>query len=280
MKIITSVVNNPLFIKLQHYTFQKYCKNDYEFIVFNDAKPFPDSSNGGDLTMKKQIENMCNELKIKCINVDNRHHTKINNFTDRHADVFNNVILKYQKDNPDKYFLLDSDMFLIDYFDFNLYDGLTLCGVVHTRKKHFHYTSPQIAYMDMTLIDNLEKFSWSAIPALADTGGRTGYWLFSKIPNIDKYKVGELSGKTINKIYFFKPHLTSLCWDETDIPINIKNDRLVTLLKKDSRNKNDKFFCEIYNDKFLHYRAGSNWMGEGLEFHNNFTKELAKILLN
>ena len=34
MKIITSVVNNPLFIEIQYYTLQKYFQGEYEFIVF------------------------------------------------------------------------------------------------------------------------------------------------------------------------------------------------------------------------------------------------------
>ena len=52
MKIITSVVNNPTFIEIQYHTFKKYLKlskgngegegegDEFEFIVFNDAKPF------------------------------------------------------------------------------------------------------------------------------------------------------------------------------------------------------------------------------------------------
>ena len=51
MKIITPVVNNPDFIELQYYTLKKYVKGDYEFIVFNDAKEFPDYTNYNDVTM-------------------------------------------------------------------------------------------------------------------------------------------------------------------------------------------------------------------------------------
>ena len=46
MKIVTVVVNNPIFIIIQYYTLKKYFKGDYEFIVFNDAKDFPDYTNG------------------------------------------------------------------------------------------------------------------------------------------------------------------------------------------------------------------------------------------
>ena len=52
MKIITAVVNNPLFIEIQYYTLQKYFQGEYEFIVFNDAKQFPDFTNGNDITIK------------------------------------------------------------------------------------------------------------------------------------------------------------------------------------------------------------------------------------
>ena len=65
MKIVTAVVNNPTFIEIQYYTLKKYFKGDYELIVFNDAKDFPDMTNGNDITIKKKIEDICNKLNIK-----------------------------------------------------------------------------------------------------------------------------------------------------------------------------------------------------------------------
>ena len=55
MKVLTSVVNNIDFIEIQYHTLKKYLKCDYEFIVFNDAKPFPDFTNGEDETIHKKI---------------------------------------------------------------------------------------------------------------------------------------------------------------------------------------------------------------------------------
>ena len=118
MKIVTSVVNNPIFIEIQHYTLKKYFQGDYEFIVFNDAKDFPDFTNGNDITIKQQIQDICNKLNITCINIPNEHHRQNLVASARTADSMN-YILKYQINNPDKYLLLDSDMFLIDYFDIN-----------------------------------------------------------------------------------------------------------------------------------------------------------------
>lgn len=56
MKILTATVNNPLFIEIQYHTLKKYMKNDYEFIVFNDAKEFPDFTNDGNINIKKRLK--------------------------------------------------------------------------------------------------------------------------------------------------------------------------------------------------------------------------------
>jgi hypothetical protein len=74
--------------------------------------------------------------------------------------------------------------------------------------------------------------------------------------------------------------LSSCSWDQTKIPENIQhNKELIDFLSNDSRNKNGKFFCEIYDDVFLHYRAGSNWMREGKNVHETLTKRLKKVLI-
>src|SRR6056300_184478 len=112
MKIITSVVNNPTFIEIQYHTFKKYLKlskdngecEEFEFIVFNDAKPFADYSNDGDITLRTKIADTCARLNIKCYMVPNEHHI---NLVHRHEDVFNKHILSYQLANPDKYLLID-----------------------------------------------------------------------------------------------------------------------------------------------------------------------------
>ena len=135
MKIVTAVVNNPLFIEIQYYTLKKYFQGEYEFIVFNDAKDFPDFTNGNDITIKSQIQNICSKLNITCINIKNEHHKKNADAALRCADSMN-CILQYQKDNPDKYLLLDSDMFLINYFDINKYSNYDCAIVLQSRNQH------------------------------------------------------------------------------------------------------------------------------------------------
>ena len=82
MKVVTSVVNNPIFIEIQYHTLKKYMKCEYEFIVFNDAKDFPDFTNGNDITIKTQIEDLCGKLNINCMIL-------------MHHQVLLNYLLKY-----------------------------------------------------------------------------------------------------------------------------------------------------------------------------------------
>jgi hypothetical protein len=280
MKIVTSVVNNPIFIEIQYYTLKKYFQGEYEFIVFNDAKDFPDFTNGYDVTIKQQIQDICNKLNITCINIQNEHH-KFFDMSTRHVDTLNKHILKYQKDNPDKYLLLDSDMFLVDYFDINKYSNYD-CAIVLQSRKNEGYLWPGLCYLDITKMNNFDLINWSLCPGF-DTGGMTKEWLKKQmvntpIPNTDEIRYTNKEFH-INNIYFIK-HLWSCSWDISELPKNLQdNKKLIEFFHNDVRNVNGKFFCEIYDNVFLHYRSGGNWRNEGLELHKNLSQLLKKSLL-
>jgi hypothetical protein len=282
MKIVTSVVNNPLFIEIQYYTLKKYFQGEYNFIVFNDAKNFPDFTNGGDITIKKQIEDICSKFNIICINIPNEHHRQNTNAAIRCADSMN-YILDYQKKNPDKYLLLDSDMFLVDYFDINKYSNF-LCAIVLQSRNQFkiNYFWNGIYYFDMTKMNNIDLLNFNCCK-FCDVGGMMQEWLKiqmgnTPIPNTNEIRWSNKKFHT-NDIYFIK-HLWSGSWDISELPKNLQlNTKLVYFLQNDIRNENGKFFCEIYDDVFLHYRAGGNWRNEGLTLHNNLSQMLKRSLI-
>ncbi len=290
MKVITCVVNNPNFIEIQYKLLKKYLRGgDFEFIVFNDAKEFPDYTNDGDVTIRKQIQETCKNLGIKCINLENNYqqeHSKNSNIASTRTGIGMNVILNYQKENPDKYLILDSDMFLIDYMDINKYDGYKCAFVLQSRENNYRYMWNGLVYMDMNLIkDDINDLDWGLTP-FTDTGGKTRDWLERQFENEDIYvPTGEelRYKKDINynskSLYFIK-HLWSMSWNESEIPENLKEQKeLLSFMKNDIRNKNNNFYCEIYDNIFLHYRNGGNWVGEGLNFHNNHSSNLKKVLL-
>ena len=280
MKVVTAVVNNPIFIQIQYYTLKRHMKCNYEFIVFNDAKGFSDYSNGGDVNIRQQIEETCKKLNIPCINIPNQQHIHQTDAAVRCADSMN-FILAYQKQYPDKYLLIDSDMFLIDSFyetDYADYD----CGIVLQSRENFkiHYFWNGLYYFDFNKMKNLPLLNWNCCQS-CDVGGMMQQWLkvqTKNIPNADEIR---FTNNTFHKddIYYIK-HLWSCTWDESEIPENLKtNNKLLEFLKTDPRNHNGKFYCEIYDNKFLHYRAGGNWEKRNMLTHVNLSLKLRESLL-
>jgi hypothetical protein len=288
MKVITAVVNNPTFIEIQYHTLRKYLKGveGYEFIVFNDAKAFPDASNDGDLTLRAKISETCRALGIQCIDIPNDHHQFLNH---RHEDVFNKHILKYQQEHPDKYLLLDSDMFLIAELDMTKYFHYDCAVLLQSRPDwQLNYIWPGLCYFDMTKIQAPHLLNWAQGRG-GDTGGMMEAWLKKQIgeevmPLIDDLRWKKDETFHTSTIYFIK-HLWSGSWNDTEMPANLKllenYPALLTFLQEDPRNtayNNGKFFCEIYDDVFLHYRAGGNWNKEGMTLHNALTAKLYDVL--
>ena len=200
----------------------------------------------------------------------------------RTADSMN-FILQYQKTNPDNYLLLDSDMFLIDHFDINKYSKYDCAIVLQSRNENkINYFWNGIYYFDMTKMKNIDLLNWNCC-IYCDVGGSMQEWLKTQMknktmPNTDEIRWTNKEFHT-NDIYFIK-HLWSCTWDINELPSNLKtNKKLIDFLKKDTRNTNDKFFCEIYDNVFLHYRAGANWRKEGIEFHKELTRSLKNTLL-
>jgi hypothetical protein len=281
MKIVTAVVNNPVFIQIQYYTLKKYMKCDYEFIVFNDAKSFPDYSNSGDIRIKNIIEDTCNKLGIKCINIPNHHHTKEDTASIRTADSMN-FILNYQLQNPDKYLLIDSDMFLIDDFDISEFEKYD-CSIVLQSRNNFKINYPWngLYYFDFNKIKNKQLLNWNCSPG-CDTGGMMEQWLCTQtknIPNTDEIR--HTNNVFHNDDIYYIKHLWSCSWNESEIPENLKdNAKLIHFIKTDPRNQNGKFYCEIYDNKFLHYRAGGNWEKKNMNLHVSLALKLRQSLLD
>ena len=280
MKVVTAVVNNPIFIEIQYYTLKKHMKCNYEFIVFNDAKRFPDYSNGGDVNIYNQIKDVCRMLNIQCIDIPNQHHMQEMEASVRTADSMN-FILAYQKQFPDKYLLLDSDMFLLDSFDGTDYEKYD-CAIVLQSRENFkiHYFWNGLYYFDMHKLKNIHFMDWNCCPG-SDTGWMMQQWLKSQtdsVPNTDEIR---WSNKTFHKddIYYIK-HLWSCSWNANEIPENLKqNHKLLEFIQNDPRNQNGKFYCEIYDNKFLHYRAGGNWEKRNMQIHINLSLKLRESLL-
>lgn len=285
MKVITPVVNSIDFIKLQYYSLKKYliCEEGYEFIVFNDAKGFPDFTNGGDATVRSQISDFCRELGIQCIDIDNGHHADNIDATQRNTQSLN-IMLEYQKQHPDRYLYLDSDMFLIDYLDMKKYDAHDCAIVLQQRNNgEITYFWPGLFYIDMNRVENIELMNWSYGPG-GDTGFGMQPWLLLKtnhFPNTEDIRYARYTSEEFDKdgIHYIR-NLWSCTWDESEYPERHRgNEKLLNFLKEDPRNQDGKFFCELFDEIFFHYRAACNWMYQGMDVHRRLSAQLTDIFL-
>lgn len=260
--IVSAVVNNPEFIEIQHNSLKKHMKIPYTFIVFNDAKDWKDFSNFNDDTIKDKITDKCLELELSCINIPNQHHKNEDGPANRCADAMN-FIRDYMIKNKGRYLLLDSDMFLINDFN-DEYKNYDAALVYQKRRKTYIYPWNGLFYFNMFTLKNQHLLDWN-FNGFCDVGGNNNKWL------IESYGV---DNKKIHKIQ----HLISCQWDKNQYPPNL-GDELLSFLENDTRNENGKFFCEIYDNIFFHYRAGGNWRNEGKDIHNNLSNNLKSILL-
>jgi hypothetical protein len=291
MKVITCVVNNPIFIEIQYKTLKKYLKNDFEYIVFNDAKPFPDITNGNNVNLKTDIEDLCKRLNIKCINIpnDTYYHRSIKCTSTRTA-MGMNFMLKYQIANPDQYLILDSDMFLIDYLDVNeRYKGYKTAFNLRKRflnNKIYRYMWVGIVYMDMRKIDDIFYLDWGLNYGVTDCGGMSEEWMKRQIkddeniPSEYEIEFNRFDKYHTSNIYFMKTN-RGHSWRINEIPKNLeRKNKFIEFLKEDKRNYGELIFSEIYDDIFYHYHSGCNWRGEGLEYHKYLSNKLNEVIID
>jgi hypothetical protein len=183
--------------------------------------------------------------------------------------------------NKDEYLIIDSDMFLIDYFDIEKYREYVCAIVLQNRPEpKINYIWNGLFYFNLHKMETPEIINWDQL-FKSDVGGLTHSWLSkqsSTLPHVMDIRNSDKNKFNKDGIYFIK-HLWSLTWNNSEMPDKLKGSNLEKFIKNDPRNQNGGYFCEIYDDIFLHYRAGGDWQRKGMEFHKELTNNLKDILL-
>ena len=220
--IFTSVVNRPDFVGIQHKLFEKFLNKDYEFHVVDDSV---------DPEICRQFKEICKSLKITYHRKPSA--TKPMNPAQACAHTvqwtYDNLIKKNHSE--DIVFFLDSDMFLIDEFDIEEYMSDAIIAGLPQVRGHVTYMWNGIMFFNMLKIEDKDiDFSNGMVDGeMTDVGGHT-YWYFKN--------TGIEMKKTNEEFPTYPTHFNDID------------------LQKDSAGYNMELHLD---DKFLHYRAATNW---------------------
>lgn len=256
LNIHTACVNNPDFIKYQTLLFQKFVSGDYKFTVFNHAKDYPHCSNHFNVAndYKNKIKKTCEQLNVECVEiVDNGSHKGM--YSAGAGDAMNFMLDNYHKPNPGKYFVIDSDMFLIDHMSTDKYDEYDAIYRTMTRGD-YSYMWNGIYYLNTDTMKNADLLNWNQFKYTnnkpdpgcgywTDTGGLTYKWVHQEAGN---HRVKEVV------------KLTSGKWKRETAPSNV-HPSILNFCEKDPRSDERGYCSELYEDVIFHYRAGGNWHG-------------------
>lgn len=192
IKIYTFAHNRPDFIKLQKKSFDRFLKDDYEFVVFNNEKP--GSEGGFNPDRISEIEQTCDKLNIESIPVKLSEDLKyINGNMMFHGEKYLNGVnacaysLSWawknyiSKDNSISV-VIDSDMFLFKKTSFiDMMNGYNFSYCPSYRDNfRIKYPWNGIIIADIPNMPNPEKMTWG--PGMVnnietDVGGELHHYL-------------------------------------------------------------------------------------------------------
>lgn len=209
-------------------------KEDFEFIVFNDAS---------DPQMEKNINTIAAYNKINCARVPQNIH-RIQNPSECYAQTLNWAVQEYAvKNNHEIIVLLHTDVFPIcDVLISSIIGNSVVASTAEFRLidgKPINYFYPAFTIINMKLLKNVHELDFSLAPGL-DTGGQTK----------------EFIEKNMNLVKFIPNHQTSYFVDTLEESAN----PIVKYFKDNLE------ICKKYGlsagwiaEGFYHYIAGSQW---------------------
>ena len=242
-------------------------KDEYEFVVFNDAR---------ERAMEQAIAQTCKGLGLQCIRIPQEIHdrpylTRLPK-EQKHAPAVRNCnVVMYSLNelgfNHDGIVgIIDSDMFLVNYLSIEEFmKGYDVAGIPqHNGKRKYMWIG--LAFLDMRTMPDKRtiNFNCGQIDGVSvDAGGYTAHYINAH-PDL--------------RVNFFSGfHSGSIQTDnEQWLRDHFRDEKMIRFLMHQPPN------IEVFlNQCFFHYRSGTNWDHKTAQYHarktsmlNDFVAEL------
>lgn len=271
LKVITTVAAWPEALPVMKELLKRHLSESFEFIIFVDTPTKPGPYNLWDKELRSKAYKTAVDLGDRAYLVPEEIHKDRGilfpstieksgkNANTRAADTLQYAWCQEIQNSKMPVFIIDNDMFPVR--DFSVKEILAdsvLAGVYsQSPSKDFSKIIPWIwaglLFLDPLRMNHKELWSFDCgrvdgVPV--DVSGQTYHWLHSALQE-------GIEPKWIN-------HLSSLQWTIDDLPISLPEE-IINFMQQDDRNVDNKFYCELYQETFLHFRAGSNWNRESAE---------------
>ncbi len=259
--VITHSYQRPDFIELQYETFRKFLKDDYEFVVFNDAER--------NKQMHVAIESTCKRLGLRSISIPQEIHSRpylkrepgepYDHACVRCANVVQYSLDTLGFDHDGLVMIIDSDMFLVQ--DLNVAEfmqGYDISGFPQARGQ-IEYIWNAIVFLNMNTLPAKRELNFNCGRVEGepcDAGGYT-YYYFKNHP--------EARFKDVPSQVFVGNH----------IGINREDAHPFLKFMLEENVTNCEFFM---NYTIFHYRGGGNWDNRSTAYHEQKTAVLHKLL--
>lgn len=251
--IMTHIFNKPNMVYWHHETLKKFLKDEYKFVVFNDA---PNDE------LSKKTKEICQILGIDCVDVPQSIHyykapylsgprTPLGDPSAECADTIQYMLDILGFDYPGISVVIDSDMFLIRELSI---EKMMNNYAISAHPQHRESPEGRITYM----LPNLLIFNMEKLPE-------------KKTLNFNVGKIHGVNVDTGGFTHFYLEQHPDISWLKTDcvtIPLDVDKSRLDRKVIDYFKSKPKmfslltemKYDYEVYYEyTFLHFRAGSNW---------------------
>jgi hypothetical protein len=270
-KVITTVAAWPEALPVMKAQLDKHLKEPFEFICFVDTPSKPGPYNLWNRNLRARATEIASQVTDQVFTVPEELHDERRiqfpatsekrgkNANTRAADTLQYAWNQVIRDSKGAVLILDNDMFPVgDFNTATVLSGNPIAGI--------YSISP-----GKNTVENID-WIWSGLLFL-DPGKMPVKELWSfDCGKVNNVRV-DVSGQThiwLNQAQKlgvepqWLPHLSSLNWGIHDLNSKLST-KILNFMLHDDRNIDDKFYSELYDNKFIHFRAGSNWKKEPAE---------------
>lgn len=274
--IITHNYDRPQFVGWHRITFDKFLQDDYEYVVFSDARTDE---------MHQQIADACKKFNVQCIRIPQNLHGmtvagRVDHPSYRHAVGIQYSLEQLGFNHNDILVIIDTDLLIIRPFSFTEYMKDTDIAAIFRRMYDLDFCWPGLTCFRMNQLPDKKAINFE--PGIhnekyMDTGWNTYFYLQSH-PNLRIKSMNMLEGSQLFCDY--TDHIKTP--DMVRYPLHnldLSKEQQIKALEQIGFNQKEVEFlmkkpCSVdffHDHTFLHYRCYTNieWLEE---FINNITR--------